>query len=294
MSKVSVVIPFYEQADWLEEAVESVLQQDYTDIEIIVVNDGSKEDVTRFLDKYGDKIVYEKKENGGPSTARNRGIELATGEYIAFLDSDDIWLPEKLPIQVAMMKKYDAVWSYCNYSTFGVGKVRSYVMTKEQDSVIQRYYAPYIATPCVMVRKDYLDEHTECRFNPALRYGEDSYMWLTINANSAILAIPKDLVRVRIRGGNAARRARVQLQARSNIWKCRKANRELLIDKFEVSSLFVVASELCTFRSRIVVFFSRIVKKESVIELISKVFFLLPWSLFKLDRIIRKKKNEEK
>ena len=97
---VSVVIPFYANANWLCEAVDSVLAQTYGNYEIIVVNDGSKEDVSDFLKKYGDKIKYYEKENGGAASARNEGIKRAEGDYIAFLDSDDLWTPQKLSVQL--------------------------------------------------------------------------------------------------------------------------------------------------------------------------------------------------
>ena len=94
--KVSVIIPFYSRLDWLYEAIESVLAQTYPIHEIILVNDGSKEDLTEFLDKYGKRIIYLKQENAGPAAARNNGIRRATGDYIAFEDSDDVWMPTKL------------------------------------------------------------------------------------------------------------------------------------------------------------------------------------------------------
>ena len=94
--EVSAVIPFYRNVGWLCEAVESVLAQDLGDVEIIVVNDGSPEDVSELLDRFGGRIRYFEKENGGAASARNAGLEQARGKYIAFLDSDDLWTPEKL------------------------------------------------------------------------------------------------------------------------------------------------------------------------------------------------------
>lgn len=89
MKTVSVIIPFHSHIDWLYEAIESVLAQSYPIHEIILVNDGSKENMTEFIAKYGDKIQYVYQENAGPAAARNNGIRHATGDYIAFEDSDD-------------------------------------------------------------------------------------------------------------------------------------------------------------------------------------------------------------
>lgn len=288
MPEVSVIIPFYTGVDWLSEAVDSVLLQTFKDYEIIVVNDGSPENMTEFLTQYSNKIKYIKKENGGPSTARNAGIEAATGKYIAFLDSDDRWLPKKLQTQLEYMKKNDVIWSYCSYRTFGVGESVEYKMTNSDIPIVHRYNTPYIATPCVMIERQYLVKFPNVRFNPDLRFGQDSYFWLMINADNPILAIPDVLVEVRIRGGNASKRARVQIQARSNVWKCRKDNKEQLIDKYNISILFKLASELCVVGDKVISVFEKKYSPETV-EKWSKIFFVIPWALFKIDRKINYK-----
>ncbi|HIW50310.1 MAG TPA: glycosyltransferase [Candidatus Blautia intestinavium] len=285
MPEVSVIIPFYARVDWLKEAVDSVLLQNFKDYEIIVVNDGSPENMTEFLAQYSNKIKYIKKENGGPSTARNAGIEIATGKYIAFLDSDDRWLPKKLKTQLEYMKKNDVIWSYCGYRTFGGGESVEYKMTDSDIPIVHRYNTPYIATPCVMIERQYLVDCPNVRFNPDLRYGQDSYFWLMINADNPILAIPDVLVEVRIRGGNASKRARVQIQARSNVWKCRKDNKKQLIDKYNISILFKLASELCVIGDKVISVFEKKYSPETV-EKVSKVLFVVPWALFKIDRKI--------
>lgn len=104
MPRVSVIIPTYNRRDYVQEAIDSVLAQTFTDYEIIVIDDGSTDGTGEALRaRYGDRIHYEWQGNQGESVARNRGIELARGEYIAFLDSDDLWLPEKLEKQVAYL-----------------------------------------------------------------------------------------------------------------------------------------------------------------------------------------------
>lgn len=285
MPEVSVIIPFYEGVDWLKEAVDSVLFQTYKDFEIIVVNDGSPENISDFLTQYSNKIKYIEKENGGPSTARNVGIEAATGNFIAFLDSDDRWLQNKLEIQTNLMKEHNAIWSYCGYRTFGVGKSVEYRMTNSDIPIVHRYSTPNIATPCVMVKRKYLVDYPNVRFNPNLRFGQDSYFWLMINADNSILAIPDVLVEVRIRGGNASKRARVQLQARSNVWKCRKNNKEQFIDKYKISLLYKLASELCVVGDKLISKFDNDFSPEAV-EMLSKIIFALPWTLYKIDRKI--------
>jgi len=100
MVMVSVVIPTYNRARFVTRAVESVLAQTYADYEIIVVDDGSTDDTKEALRPYESRIRSLCQENAGVSAARNTGISAARGEWIAFLDSDDEWLPEKLAVQM--------------------------------------------------------------------------------------------------------------------------------------------------------------------------------------------------
>ena len=93
---VSVIIPTYNSAGYIEEALESVFEQTLQDFEIIVVDDGSTDGTGEVLRKYGDRIRYIYQENNGPASARNGGIRVARGEYIAFLDADDLWVSTKL------------------------------------------------------------------------------------------------------------------------------------------------------------------------------------------------------
>ncbi len=100
MPKVSVIIPTYNRAHFLCEALDSALSQTFKDFEIIIVDDGSTDNTKQVLEKYGSRIYYIYQENKGRAEARNTGIRRAKGEHIAFLDDDDIWLPNKLEKQV--------------------------------------------------------------------------------------------------------------------------------------------------------------------------------------------------
>jgi len=114
MPKASVIIPTYNSVKYLPEAIDSILNQTYKDFEIIVIDDGStdktKDIVDTFIKEYRNKIRYFYQQNKGPGAARNRGIEMATGEYIAFLDSDDLWLPEKLEKSLNFLNSYGFDW----------------------------------------------------------------------------------------------------------------------------------------------------------------------------------------
>lgn len=102
--RVSAIIPAYNGVPYITQAVESVFNQTYTDYEIIVVDDGSTDDTLKVLEPYFDRIRYLYQENQGVATARNRGFQIARGEFIVFLDQDDFFLPDKLAVQVAHLE----------------------------------------------------------------------------------------------------------------------------------------------------------------------------------------------
>lgn len=116
---VSVVIPNYNGALYLQEAVLSVIEQDYANKEIIVVDDGSTDNSVELLKAFGPKITLIESKNSGASTARNIGMSMAKGEFIAFLDSDDIWTTNKLRLQMAFMQTNGLDLVYCHGQEFG-------------------------------------------------------------------------------------------------------------------------------------------------------------------------------
>ena len=112
MPKVSVIIPTYNRSKYVTKAIDSVLAQTYRDFEIIVVDDGSTDNTKEVLKPYTDRIKYLYQENTGVSAARNAGIRAAGGQWIAFLDSDDEWLPEKLSIQMDYLSRHNEIVAF--------------------------------------------------------------------------------------------------------------------------------------------------------------------------------------
>ncbi len=99
-AKVSVVIPAYNAERYIAQTLRSVFEQTYAPYEVIVVDDGSTDGTGRVVAQMGDRVRYERQANQGASAARNRGVELAQGEWIAFLDADDAWYPNRLEVQL--------------------------------------------------------------------------------------------------------------------------------------------------------------------------------------------------
>ena len=119
MKTISVVIPTYNYALYLPEAIDSVLAQTYAPLEIIVVDDGSTDDTPRVLAAYGDKVRVIRQDNQGVAAARNAGLAAARGEYVALLDSDDVWLPRKLELQMARFESDPSLgFVHCGAETF--------------------------------------------------------------------------------------------------------------------------------------------------------------------------------
>jgi glycosyltransferase involved in cell wall biosynthesis len=109
MPKVSIIIPAYNVAPYIGETLDSVFAQTFADYEVIVINDGSPDanDLERALARFVDRINYIKQENRGASAARNSGVRAARGEFVAFLDADDLWLPNYLDGQINFIREHD-------------------------------------------------------------------------------------------------------------------------------------------------------------------------------------------
>jgi glycosyltransferase involved in cell wall biosynthesis len=119
MIKASVIIPTFNRAEYLGQAIESVLSQTLQDFEIIVVDDGSTDNTREVALSYKDtRVNYVHKDNGGVSSARNTGIKTSRGEYIALLDSDDIWLPDNLERKVKILDSHPDIGLVCSDAYF--------------------------------------------------------------------------------------------------------------------------------------------------------------------------------
>jgi glycosyltransferase involved in cell wall biosynthesis len=273
---VSVVIPFYNRVDWLCEAVESVLNQTYDNFEIIVVNDGSPENVDDFLSQYGDKIIYKYKENGGAATARNLALKYATGEYIAFLDSDDLWLPEKTQNQITFMEDCSAKWSHTGYYNWYPSEHKLIKMNNRRhfgDVYLQSFLSLKAPTPAIVIKKECFDKHPDFYFPEDLKYGQDSALWSKIAYHYPLALLNKPLVKIRQRGSNADLSSIIRFNVKSIILK--KIKEGIYTDiPFYIKSIFK-AYEL---GNRFLSFLhNKLGLKKNSIEIIGKILWITPY-----------------
>ena len=214
--RVSVIIPTYNRASYIRDAIESVLVQTYPVFEIIVVDDGSTDNTREIVCQYGDPVIYICQKNGGPGSARNKGLQNARGDFIAFLDSDDIWTPQKVEIQIDFFRKnphVDLVFGHmANFSDTNTNNVEPEILNQEvynyfrNNSYDPKYALDYliiediIPTPSVMLKSNCLNKVGF--FNENLLCAEDYDYWLRFAYNNNLGFIDQVLVRRRLHGKN--------------------------------------------------------------------------------------------
>jgi len=197
MPKVSVIIPTYNRLPMLKEAVDSVLTQDFGDMELIVVDDGSTDGTAEEIRQYGGKVKFiQHSENKGVSNARNRGILQARGKYIAFLDSDDLWVKRKLKIQVAFLDD-NPHYSICYTDEIWIRKGKRVNPMRKHAK-----YSGWIFEKCLplctispssaMMRKTLFSKVG--LFDEALPVCEDYDLWLRVSSRFPIFFINRKLI----------------------------------------------------------------------------------------------------
>lgn len=175
--KVSIIIPVYNGEVFIARALDSALAQTLKAFEVIVVDDGSSDGTRAIVEQYGQRVKYLYQSNKGPAAARNLGMKNARGEYIAFLDADDIWLPKKLEKQIALLEaKPDIGFVYCdNHFVDDAGKtIPNYVRKVKLmrgDILLDFFKEFFVMTPALVFRKS-LQEKIGF-FNEKLMVGED-------------------------------------------------------------------------------------------------------------------------
>ena len=193
MALVSVIIPTYNRSSLVVEAVDCVLRQTMKDVEVIVVDDGSTDDTCAVIKAIGDpRIRYFYKENGGVSTARNLGMEHATGEYLCFLDSDDLWPANFLEVMLEALRgnpEYGA--AYCAREIlYPDGRRVQSGRTKYSKSgwiTADLFAKMFVQTSTLCFRRKAIKGFC---FDPLLLNAQDVDMWLRLSTKIQYLFVP--------------------------------------------------------------------------------------------------------
>jgi glycosyltransferase involved in cell wall biosynthesis len=211
--QVSVIIPAYKVAPFIEETLNSVLSQTFKNYEIIVINDGSPDtpDLEKALGGYLDKINYVKQDNKGAGAARNAGLRLARGQYVAFLDGDDAWSPEYLEEQLKLIHSdggYDLV--YANALLVGDSPWTGKTYMDRDPSTGPATFEALVGERCLVITSGVLARREPIievgLFDESLRNSQDFDLWVRLakRAHARITYQRKVLLRHRAHAGSLA------------------------------------------------------------------------------------------
>lgn len=205
---VSVVIPCFNGADYVKEAVDSALQQTYPAIEIIVVDDGSTDNSPAILAAYGERIQVIRQVNRGLPAARNSGIQKSQGAYLAFLDCDDYWDPTFIEKSIEALQQSKAMISYCGWQNIGLPghRGRPYVPPnyEEMDNKLELM----IQTPCWPVHAAVIKREVLMAaggFDEHWKSCEDFALWIQTATQHPLVLVPEVLAYYRHHGTQMTR-----------------------------------------------------------------------------------------
>ncbi len=179
---VSVIIPVYNAEKYIDKTIQSVLAQTYKEYEIILVNDCSKDNSLQKIEAYAQNNasvkVFTLEKNSGAAVARNYGLDMAQGRYIAFLDSDDTWTEDKLEKQLLFMKENDAAFVYCSYDMVDAegNQIRRGIQVKNCTKYKDLLTKTMISTSTVLIDR----YQTNTVSMPLRRTGQDYAFWMQL------------------------------------------------------------------------------------------------------------------
>jgi glycosyltransferase involved in cell wall biosynthesis len=202
-SLISCIIPVFNGEQYLAEAVESVLAQSHQPIEIVVVDDGSTDGTPAVARAFGSRLTYISQPRGGPAAARNRGVEQSCAELVAFLDADDVWLPEKVSLQVRRMEENPGVdLCFCRFRNIWDPAVSQEEKRYRNHALSQAQESLSIST--LLARRSTFARFG--RFDEGFAQNENAIWFLRAAGQGAHTDVLKEvLVRRRIHGRNRSR-----------------------------------------------------------------------------------------
>jgi len=205
---VSVVIPTYNRADTIEDAVDSALAQTLPPAQVVVVDDGSQDDTSERLRKYSGRILYHRQPNSGISIARNNGARLSTEPFIALLDSDDVWHPRKLELQLEVMERRPQLgmlgtaefdWPAATFPSLPVDATGPLVALSWEHLVLRTS----LLTSSILIRRSIFDQIGG--FDPAMLRCEDRDLFLRVAEVAQVALLKVSLLGYRDTPGSASK-----------------------------------------------------------------------------------------
>ena len=236
MPLISVVIPAYNVAPYIAETLDSVFAQTLTDFEIIVVNDGSPDtdELERALAPYLDRVRYIRQENRGAGAARNRGVREGRGEFVAFLDGDDLWLPEYLEKQLLFVRngKYDL--AYADALLFGDSPAAGKTYMETAPSCGPVTFLTLVRNECNVITSGVIARRRSLieagLFDESLRNAQDFEMWTRLARRGARIAYQREvLLRYRCRGSSLSGDLMNRLARETRVYRHIAATYELTL-----------------------------------------------------------------
>jgi len=213
MPTISVIIPAYNAERTILETIESIQQQTFSDFELIVIDDGSSDRTLELLHRVVDeRLRIYSYENGGVSVAHNRGISHATGEFIAFLDADDLWTPDKLELQLAALQQHPEAGVAYSWTHFMDEKGESFHTDKpvffEGNVYVKLLVGNFLDSGSnPLIRRQAIESVGE--FDPALASCEDWDFWLRLAARWPFVVVPKYQILYRQSSSSASSKVEV-------------------------------------------------------------------------------------
>jgi len=219
---VSVVIATYNRAGLLAETLQAIARQTMPPQEVIIIDDGSTDHTAEVAKGAGGEVRYERIANQGPQAARGHGVTLASGELIAVVDDDDLWLPEKLALQHEAMQRSGCPWVYGDAMAFDDHSGKDLYRFSEvsqphsgrvRDALLQVNFIP---SPTVLIERALLLRVQSRAAALDLRFGEDWLTWLLAADEAPVARVEQVVARYRIHPGGAASRTSVEQRLRDS------------------------------------------------------------------------------
>lgn len=247
MPKISAIMALYNTPyNYLKATVKSILSQTFSDFELIVIDDASTIEYQELFNHFNDERIkyFKLEENGGPGRARNEGTKKAQGEYIAIVDSDDVYLPQRFEVQINFLDKNpDISLISCAFKQSNNGKIPS-VIEKDEDIKVAMLFNSQLANPAVMFRKNTFTEKN-LFYAEDINFGEDYQLWLDAMFAGIKMANLNEVLMIYTKRKNQLSKTKIDKQTLilKDIYKNIFANLKMSVSQEEIDLHYNIGCE---------------------------------------------------